>query len=49
MRRFTKISLSTLNTLFLDFSLKIEHNCQITDVIKQTDQLSVLFNYTFMI
>ena len=29
--------LSTLNTLFLDFSLKSEHNCRITDVFKKTE------------
>ena len=34
--------------LFLDFSLKNEHNIRITDVFKKTDKLSVLLNYTSM-
>ena len=49
MRFFTKISLSALNHVVLDFSLKNEHNCRITDVFKRTDKLSVLLNYTSMI
>ena len=34
--------------LFLDFSLKNEHNIRITDVFKKNDKLSVLLNYTSM-
>ena len=49
MRRFTKITLSTLNTLFFEFSLKNEHNCQIVDVFKKTNKFSVLLNYTSMV
>ena len=49
MRRFTKISLSTLNNVAFHFSLKNEHNCQITDIFKKTDKLSVLLNYTSII
>ena len=29
MRRFTKISLSTLNRLFFDFSQKNDYNCRV--------------------
>ena len=34
--------------LFLDFSLKNEHNIRITDIFKKNDKLSVLLNYTSM-
>ena len=34
MRRLTKISLSTLNTFFIDFTLMNEHNCRMADVFK---------------
>ena len=47
MRRFTKISLSTLN--HHGFSLKNEQNYRITDVFKKTDKLPVLLNYTSMV
>ena len=35
--------------LFLDFSLKNEHNRWITDVLKKTDKLSAFLNYTSMV
>ena len=40
MRRFTKISLSTLNHVDLDFSLKNEHNYRIADVFKVLNYVS---------
>ena len=30
--------------LFLDFFLKNEHNCRITNIFKKTDKLSVLLH-----
>ena len=35
--------------MLLDFSLKNEHNYQITDVFKKIDKLSILLNYTSMV
>ena len=45
MKRFTKVALSVLKQVFLDFFLKNEHHCQITDVFKKTDKLHPYASY----